>query len=88
MQRPGPTLLVRLRETGSANNMQLVLHKRLAGVCRSHFSQVIETVISGPCGGDPHGGHAYDRSLELGFGSSELLFNSPRASNNYLEVFC
>jgi hypothetical protein len=38
-QRPGPTLRVGLRETGSATNMQLVLHKRLAGVSRSHFSK-------------------------------------------------
>ena len=39
MQRPGPTLRVVLREAGSAPDMQLVLHKQLAGVSRSHFSK-------------------------------------------------
>ena len=38
MKRPGPTLLVRLRETGSVTDMQLVLHKQLAGVCLSYYS--------------------------------------------------
>ena len=38
MKRPGPTLRVRLRETGSALDMQLVLHKQLAGVCPSLYS--------------------------------------------------
>ena len=40
MKRPGPTLRVRLRETGSALDMQLVLHKQLAGVCLSCYSEI------------------------------------------------
>ena len=35
MKRPGPTLRVRLRETGSATNIWLVPYMRLAGVCLS-----------------------------------------------------
>ena len=35
MKRPGPTLHVRLRETGSAIDIWLVPYMRLAGVCLS-----------------------------------------------------
>ena len=57
MKWPGPTLLVRLRETGSALDMQLALHKQLAGVCLSHYSYHLN------CNGrlvdfDLHGVHA------------------------------
>ena len=39
LKQPGPTLLVRVRETGSTIDMQLVLHKWLAGVCFSCSSE-------------------------------------------------
>ena len=38
MKRPGPTLRVGLRETGSALDMWFAPHKRPAGVCISHHS--------------------------------------------------
>ena len=38
MKRPGPTLRVRLRDTGSALDMQLVLHKQLADAYPSLYS--------------------------------------------------
>ena len=41
MKRPGPTLHVIAHETGSTTNMQLVLHKCLAGVCISYYSQYL-----------------------------------------------
>ena len=37
---PGPTLLVHARKTGSTIDMQLVLHKWLAGVCFSSFGEM------------------------------------------------
>ena len=37
-KRPGPTLRVLLRETGSALDIWLVPYMRLAGVCLSYFS--------------------------------------------------
>ena len=40
LKRPGPTLLVHARETGSTIDMQLVLHKWLAGVCFSCYSEM------------------------------------------------
>ena len=39
MQWPGPTLHVRVHETGSALDMQLVLHMQLAGVSRYSYSK-------------------------------------------------
>ena len=39
MKRPRPTLLVHAQETGSALDMQLVLHKQLVGVSRSRYSE-------------------------------------------------
>ena len=56
MKRPGPTLRVRLCETGSAIDIWLVPDMRLAGVCLSsnggmafsmegHERGVIETII-------------------------------------------
>ena len=41
MKRPGPTLHVIVHETGSTTDMQLVLHKWLAGVCLSYYSQYL-----------------------------------------------
>ena len=38
MKRPGPTLRVRLRETGSTTDIWLVPYMWLAGVCLSLFS--------------------------------------------------
>ena len=40
MKRPGPTLHVLTHDTGSALDMQLVLHKQLAGVCLSYYSEI------------------------------------------------
>ena len=40
LKRPGPTLLVRVRETGSTLDMQLVLHMWLAGDCFSCYSEM------------------------------------------------
>ena len=40
MKQPGPTLHVLAHETGSALNVQLVLHKKLAGVCLSRYSEI------------------------------------------------
>ena len=40
MKRPGPTLHVHAHETGSALDVQLVLHKQLAGVCLSCYSEI------------------------------------------------
>ena len=40
LKRPGPTLLVHARETGSTIDMQLVLHKWLAGVCFSSHGEM------------------------------------------------
>ena len=40
MKRPGPTLRVRLRETGSATDIWLVPYMRLAGVCLSLFRRL------------------------------------------------
>ena len=40
LKRPGPTLLVHARETGSTVDMQLVLHKWLAGVCFSSYGEM------------------------------------------------
>ena len=41
MKRSGPTLHVIVHETGSTTDMQLVLHKWLAGVCLSYYSQYL-----------------------------------------------
>ena len=41
MKRPGPTLHVIVHETGSTTDMQLVLHKWLAGVYLSYYSQYL-----------------------------------------------
>ena len=43
-RRPGPTLLVIARETGSMTNMQLVLHKWLAGVSFSIYGEMRSTM--------------------------------------------
>ena len=40
MKRPGPTLHVLANETGSALDVQLVLHKQLAGVSLSRYSEI------------------------------------------------
>ena len=40
LKRPGPTLLVHACETGSTIDVQLVLHKWLAGVCFSCYSEM------------------------------------------------
>ena len=40
LNRPGPTLLVHTRETGSTIDMQPVLHKWLAGVCFSSYGEM------------------------------------------------
>ena len=40
MKRPGPTLRVHLRETGSALDIWLVPYMRLAGVYLSYFSDM------------------------------------------------
>ena len=41
MKRPGQTLHVLAHETCSTLDMQLVLHKWLAGVCLSYYSQYL-----------------------------------------------
>ena len=41
MKRPGPTLHVIVHETGSTTDMQLALHKWLAGVCISYYSKYL-----------------------------------------------
>ena len=41
MKRPEQTLLVLAHETCSTLDMQLVLHKWLAGVCLSYYSQYL-----------------------------------------------
>ena len=40
LKRPGPTLCVHAREAGSTIDMQLVLHKWLAGVCFSSYGEM------------------------------------------------
>ena len=41
LKRPGPTLLVHARETGSTIDMQPVLHKWLVGVCFSSYGEML-----------------------------------------------
>ena len=47
MKRPGPTLHVIVHETGSTTDMQLVLHKWLAGVCLSYYQYLIYNELIG-----------------------------------------
>ena len=40
LKRSRPTLLVHAQETGSTNDMQLILHMWLAGVCFSSYGEM------------------------------------------------
>jgi hypothetical protein len=81
-QRPGPTLRVVLRETGSATNMQLVLHKRLAGVSRSHFSE--SQISNGGLVDLVYTGLTRLRSSWIGLKEDMIVFQvyTPRTSNS------